>query len=99
MYSHLSPCATGHVTRGGLVSCISHDKQSNKYKSALFFDAIMCFLLHRILGTPTNAVWPGVQELPDFKPSFPNWIGKPLIQVIPKLGAQGCDALKVFTLN
>ena len=51
----------------------------------------------RILGTPTNSTWPGVQDLPDFKANFPQWAEKALIQVIPKLGAQGCDALKVFS--
>ena len=59
--------------------------------------ARMSLPICRILGTPTNAIWPGVQELPDFKPNFPQWIGKPLTQVIPKLGEQGCDALHVCT--
>ena len=56
---------------------------------------LVLLTLFRILGTPTNAIWPGVQELPDFKPNFPQWAGKPLIQVVPKLGAQGCDVLEV----
>ena len=55
------------------------------------------FCIYRILGTPTNSTWPGVQDLPDFKPNFPQWAEKPLITVVPKLGAQGCDALKVFS--
>ena len=60
---------------------------------------MMHFSVCRILGTPTNSTWPGVQDLPDFKANFPQWAEKPLIQVIPKLGAQGCDALKVFSRN
>lgn len=55
----------------------------------------MCFLVCRILGTPNNDVWPGVEELPDFKPNFPRWNGKQLSQVIPKLGNSGCDLAKV----
>ena len=51
--------------------------------------------IYRILGTPTNVIWPGVEEMPDFKPNFPQWAGKPLTQVVPKLGELGCDALKV----
>ena len=58
------------------------------------FQIYVC--VYRILGTPTNSTWPGVQDLPDFKANFPQWAEKPLIQVIPKLGAQGCDALKVY---
>lgn len=56
------------------------------------------FRIFRILGTPTNSTWPGVQDLPDFKPNFPQWVEKPLITVVPKLGAQGCDALKQMLL-
>lgn len=31
------------------------------------------FKIFQKLGTPTEAMWPGVSELPDFKPSFPRW--------------------------
>eukprot|EP00929_Paragymnodinium_shiwhaense_P023902 TRINITY_DN14855_c0_g1_i2.p1 TRINITY_DN14855_c0_g1~~TRINITY_DN14855_c0_g1_i2.p1 ORF type:complete len:316 (+),score=82.71 TRINITY_DN14855_c0_g1_i2:96-1043(+) len=31
------------------------------------------FKIFQKLGTPTEAVWPGVLELPDFKPTFPKW--------------------------
>lgn len=27
----------------------------------------------RILTTPNETTWPTVSDLPDFKPSFPNW--------------------------
>jgi len=49
----------------------------------------------RILGTPTDAVWPGVSELPDFKQHFPRWNAKNLNQVVPKLSTEGCDVLQV----
>ena len=29
------------------------------------------FKIFRTLGTPTEATWPGVSELPDYKDSFP----------------------------
>lgn len=51
------------------------------------------FRIFRILGTPDDSVWPGVSQLPDFKPSFPRWNGKPLKQVCPKLSQEGCDLL------
>ncbi|RYP37344.1 hypothetical protein DL767_002987 [Monosporascus sp. MG133] len=31
------------------------------------------FKTFRLLGTPTEEVWPGVTSYPDFKPSFPKW--------------------------
>eukprot|EP01047_Picozoa_sp_COSAG01_P046712 COSAG01_NODE_4407_length_5056_cov_4.859794_7_plen_115_part_00 len=31
------------------------------------------FKIFRTLGTPTEAIWPGVSKLPDFKPTFPKW--------------------------
>ena len=50
---------------------------------------------HRVLGTPTDATWPGVMELPDFKQTFPRWAPKPMVQVIPKLSSEGRDLLLV----
>lgn len=49
----------------------------------------MC--LARTLGTPTNETWPGVEELPSFKASFPKWRGKPLSEVVPQLDPDGSD--------
>ena len=49
----------------------------------------------RILGTPTNETWPGVTDLPDYKPSFPHWNRKDLNLVVPGLGNEGCDLLAV----
>merc|ERR1719240_160917 len=31
------------------------------------------FKIFQKLGTPTEAQWPGLRELPDFKPTFPKW--------------------------
>merc|ERR1711904_558357 len=31
------------------------------------------FRIFRKLGTPTEQIWPGLRELPDFKPTFPKW--------------------------
>jgi len=31
------------------------------------------FRIFKILGTPTEAVWPGVTQLPEFKANFPSW--------------------------
>ena len=29
------------------------------------------FKIFRVLGTPTSDIWPGVEELPDYKEDFP----------------------------
>jgi serine/threonine protein kinase len=31
------------------------------------------FKIFRLLGTPTEEEWPGVTELPNYKPTFPKW--------------------------
>lgn len=54
-------------------------------------------LLCRTLGTPTEANWPGVTELPDYKPTFPKWAPKSLKSLLPKLPDTGLDLLKVCT--
>lgn len=34
---------------------------------------LIALSVNRLLGTPTEEVWPGVTSYPDFKPSFPKW--------------------------
>lgn len=34
------------------------------------------FKVFQKLGTPNESIWPGVSELPDFKPTFPKWPAK-----------------------
>lgn len=31
------------------------------------------YRIFRLLGTPTNEAWPGVEQLRDYNPSFPRW--------------------------
>ncbi|PIA14698.1 Pkinase-domain-containing protein [Coemansia reversa NRRL 1564] len=52
------------------------------------------FKIFRILGTPTEDIWPDVTSLPDFKPSFPKWQGKSLPDLLPGLDEDGIDLLK-----
>lgn len=53
------------------------------YSFSLF---ISFFLLsHRILGTPTTDIWPGLSQMPDFKPTFPRWRPQPLQDVLPEM--------------
>jgi len=55
------------------------------------------FSMFSKLGTPDETVWPGVSELPDFKPTFPKW--KPqgwanIRNTLVKVGPAGIDLLE-----
>ena len=48
-----------------------------------------------VLGTPNEESWPGVKQLPDYKPTFPQWSPQNLAEQVPYLDAAGIDLLKV----
>lgn len=45
------------------------------------------------MGTPTDEIWPGVSELPDYKPTFPQWGSQPLGNIIKDLDDVGIDVV------
>jgi len=51
------------------------------------------FKIFRILGTPTEAEWPGVTSLPDFKASFPKWVRNESTALVNNLSEEGLDLL------
>lgn len=51
------------------------------------------FRIFRVLGTPNDEIWPGVSGLPDYKPSFPQWVPVDLERAVPSLDAAGIDLL------
>ncbi|KAK1943964.1 Cyclin-dependent kinase 1 [Phytophthora citrophthora] len=51
------------------------------------------FRIFRVLGTPNEAMWPGVSTLPDYKTTFPQWRPQPLNKVVPQLDRVGLDLL------
>ena len=51
------------------------------------------FKIFRVLGTPTEEEWPGVQSFPDFKPSFPKWQRNYSQPLVPGLDDEGLDLL------
>lgn len=53
------------------------------------------FQIFRTLGTPTEATWPGVSQLPDYKSDFPQWARKEMKEVVPNLDQHGRDLLAV----
>lgn len=53
------------------------------------------FRIFRVLTTPTDETWPGVSELPDYKPIFPNWTNYNLAsQVKNRLSGDGLHLLQ-----
>jgi len=51
------------------------------------------FRIFRVLGTPTEELWPGVTKFTDFKPTFPRWKTREWHEVVPSLDRQGLDLL------
>lgn len=55
------------------------------------------FQIFRKLGTPTETEWPGLAELPDFKPTFPQWRKRPWEEIrntAAQLGLEGIQLLE-----
>ncbi|RNE96061.1 protein kinase [Trypanosoma conorhini] len=52
------------------------------------------FTIFKVLGTPSEATWPGVSSLMHYNVSFPQWRPIPLGSVIPTLDADGIDLLQ-----
>jgi len=51
------------------------------------------FKIFRLMGTPTDEMWPGVANYPDFKTTFPQWRPQSLATAVPELDEQGLDLL------
>ena len=49
----------------------------------------------RVLGTPDESTWPGVGQLPDYKPTFPRWASQDLAEQVPYLDREGLDLMHV----
>eukprot|EP00943_MAST-04B_sp_MAST-4B-sp1_P008920 g8920.t1 len=49
------------------------------------------FRIFRTKGTPTETVWPGVNELPDMKDKFPKWVPQNLARIVSRLNEKGAD--------
>ncbi|XP_066991470.1 cyclin-dependent kinase 2 isoform X2 [Anabrus simplex] len=58
------------------------------------------FRIFRTLGTPDEEMWPGVSQLPDYKPMFPRWDAQDIVDVLPLKDADGRDIfLKLMTYD
>ncbi|CAM9445713.1 unnamed protein product [Chrysoparadoxa australica] len=52
------------------------------------------FRIFRIMGTPHDSEWPGVQSLPHYHDPFPNWPPLALANVVPGLEEEGVKLLE-----
>merc|ERR550532_4003420 len=55
------------------------------------------FKVFQKLGTPSEQMWPGVHELPDFKPNFPQWPTRGWASIrntAQQVGPEGIDLLE-----
>ncbi|XP_040578801.1 cyclin-dependent kinase 1 [Lepeophtheirus salmonis] len=52
------------------------------------------FRIFRVLRTPTDDIWPGVTQLPDFKATFPSWVENNLATPMKNLETEGLDLLQ-----
>ncbi|KAI0033606.1 Pkinase-domain-containing protein [Vararia minispora EC-137] len=52
------------------------------------------FKIFRVLGTPDTTSWPGVEQMPDYKPTFPRWSAQDLREHVPYLNQDGIDLIQ-----
>lgn len=73
-------------------------KRWNQLLSCFFFlfdgKYYACVFIQRLLGTPTEEVWPGVSSLRDWH-EYPKWKPQNLARVVPSLSPEGVDLLSV----
>jgi len=56
------------------------------------------FRIFRQFGTPDEEVWPGVTNLPDWNPSFPQWPRLKISCAVQVLDSSGLDLLEKLML-
>lgn len=54
------------------------------------------YRIFRQLGTPDEAMWPKVTQLPDYKPTFPSWTARPVERCAPGMSPHALDLLARF---
>jgi len=57
-------------------------------------DADQLIKIFKIMGTPTLDMWPGMEQLPDYKDSFPVYPGVQLKKMVRRLDTSGLDLLQ-----
>jgi cyclin-dependent kinase 1 len=52
------------------------------------------FRIFRSMGTPTEEIWPGLTQMPDYKANFPSWKRCVLSSLVPQMDKDGLDLLE-----
>ena len=76
------------------VGCIFYEMAQKK---PLFYgdsEIDQIFKIFQILGTPNENIWKGINDLPDFKTSFPKWKKKDITVLASNLDLLGIDLLE-----
>lgn len=76
------------------VGCIFYELAHKKCLFCGDSEIDQLFKIFRVMGTPTEANWPGVASLKDYKPTFPKWTGGELEGLCTKFGPEGVDLIK-----
>lgn len=76
------------------LNLFSGPAETEKHKFYLLVLLYMC----RLLGTPTDKQWPGVNALRDWH-VYPQWQPQNLARAVPALGPDGVDLLEVSFLR
>lgn len=53
------------------------------------------YRIFRVLGTPTESLWPSMIHLADFKSSFPKWKQQDLSELLPEFSSDVIDLIRV----
>jgi serine/threonine protein kinase len=56
------------------------------------------FKIFQIMGTPNEDIWPGINKLPDYKLTFPQWKARNFTEMFQKLDKDGLDLLQKFLI-
>jgi serine/threonine protein kinase len=78
------------------VGCIMAEMLSHRPLFPADSEIDQLFRIFRVLGTPTEATWPGVSQLPDYKPEFPQWAPQVLADHVQRLDTQSAALLAGF---
>lgn len=50
--------------------------------------------IFRLMGTPSERTWPGISQLPEYKPNFQSYATQSLQMIVPQIDPLGLDLLK-----
>ena len=85
---------TGYCDRDLALSMkLKRMKSMNAMKYKLLLQYV--FAISRLLGTATEESWPGISQLPEYKPYPMYHMNTAWQQVVPKLNVKGRDLLQV----